>query len=107
MPFDAESSEGSASIMVVVLESVGVARGSFGEDVGVLDSPVGGSAGWRGSVATFRFEAHRGSTERRCARTARAGALSVAVHCQDALRTRFAGNWCQMLITGERVKPLV
>ena len=58
-------------------------------------------------VTTIRFAARRGSTERDRARTARAGALSMAVHCQDALRTRSTENWCEMLITGESVKPLV
>ena len=31
----------------------------------------------------------------------------MVVYCQDALRTRFTENWCEMVMTGEYVKPLV
>jgi hypothetical protein len=37
----------------------------------------------------------------------RAGALPMAVDCQDALRTRFTEERCKMLITVEHVKPLL
>ena len=58
-------------------------------------------------VTTIRFAAHRGSTGRDRARTARIGASPMVVYCQDALRTRFTENWCEMVMTGEYVKPLV
>ena len=50
---------------------------------------------------------HRGRLKETVRPRQGAGALPMAFHCQDALRTRFTEKWCKKLITGEHVKPLV
>ena len=49
------------------------------------------------------LQVHRGRLKETVRPRQGAGALPMAFHCQDALRTRFTEKWCKKLITGEHV----